>query len=123
MLDPLTADEFFAAMDPKSLFEKMCDWLQETSIYKFILASKLRGFISNMIYFSRKKTIFSWIFKPEIRNLIFSFSGKTLAEMDAHQFFLCQQSANLQMKNFRPMSPSPQVLPIIQSANFFSLVL
>ncbi len=79
MLDPQTADAFFAAMDPKSLFEKICDWLQETSIYKCILASKLRGFISNMIYCCRKNTIFSWIFKPEIRNLIFSFSGKTFS--------------------------------------------
>jgi hypothetical protein len=62
MLDPHTAADFFAAMEPKSWFDKILDWIKETAICKWVLS------------WSRQ------IFKPELSALLGSLAGKFIHE-------------------------------------------
>ncbi len=60
MLDPHTAADFFAAMEPKSWFDKILDWIKETAIGKW----------------SRR------IFKKELSALLGSLAGKFIYEFE-----------------------------------------
>ncbi len=60
LLDPHTAGEFFAAMEPKSRFDKILDWIKEIAICKWVLS------------WSRR------FFKPELSALLGSLAGKII---------------------------------------------
>jgi hypothetical protein len=64
MLDPHTAADFFAAMEPKSWFDKIRDWIKETAICKWVLSWS------------------SQIFKPELGALLGSLIGKLIYEFE-----------------------------------------
>ncbi len=71
ILDPETAAEFYATIEPKTRPEKILDWLKETCIWKRVLS-----LASKVIHWIGETNGLKWIFQPVFGALLASSAGK-----------------------------------------------